>query len=222
MALGIILLGAPGAGKGTVGKVLCEKLGICYISTGDAFRAAVAAKSELGRQVEGIMASGGLVPDEVTNKVVAERLSRPDCAKGFLLDGYPRTLDQAQFLDRTVGSAGLSMVFNVALSVEEIVRRLSSRRVCPKCKSVYNVISQPPKTVGVCDKCGEELVTRPDDAPDTIRKRIQVYEENTRPLEAYYDKRGLLVHVDNSTTPQKAVDAMMCFLGGRCKIDFTD
>lgn len=205
LSMKIVLLGAPGVGKGTVGRILCERHHLPYISTGDVFRGAVASGSPLGKKVKAILDSGALVPDDVTNEVVRERLSEPDCEYGFLLDGYPRTIPQAEFLKSILGGDSIAAVFNLELAESEIIARLSSRRVCPKCKATYNLQFHPPVKAGVCDACGTPIVQRSDDAPAVIRTRIQVYEKQTKPLVDFYRKQGLLHVFDAKGTPEETV-----------------
>lgn len=202
--MNIILLGPPGAGKGTQAKKIAAEYKLPHISTGDMFRETSASGSELGKKLQGYMSAGKLVPDELVIEIVKERLSKPDCAKGFLLDGFPRTVPQAQALDKALAAAGkkIDRVLTMNVDNEEIVRRLSSRRVCPKCGASYNVISQPPKKDSICDVCGSAVVQRADDNPETIRKRLEVYETQTRPLIEYYKKAGVVREADGT----KSVD----------------
>lgn len=181
----IILLGAPGAGKGTQAQFITTELGIPQISTGDMLRAAVKAGSELGRQVESVMNSGGLVTDEIIIALVKERITEPDCANGFLLDGFPRTIPQAQ----AMVDAGIDIdrVIEIRVSDEEIVKRLSGRRVHPESGRIYHVEHKPPAREGLDDETGEALVQRDDDREETVRKRLAVYHEQTRPLVEFYD-----------------------------------
>ncbi|MFA5247264.1 MAG: adenylate kinase [Candidatus Micrarchaeia archaeon] len=197
MAKHIILLGAPGVGKGTLGQVVARRAGLAYVSTGDMLRAAVAAKTELGKKVEAILTAGQLVSDDLVTALVAERISKDDCKNGFMLDGFPRTLAQAKSLEK-MPQGKIDIVFNVELAEDEIVRRISSRKSCPKCKAVYNLLFSAPKKEGTCDKCGSQLITRSDDNPETVRNRIKVYEENTKPLVEFYEKKGVLKRIDSS------------------------
>ncbi|MDF1765474.1 MAG: adenylate kinase [Gammaproteobacteria bacterium] len=192
----LILLGAPGAGKGTQAQFVTEKLGIPQISTGDMLRAAVAAKSELGLQVEQVMASGGLVTDEIIIALVKERLAQSDCENGFLFDGFPRTIPQAQAM--VDAGVEIDCVLEIDVADDEIVKRLSGRRVHPGSGRVYHVEFNPPSVEGVDDETGEELVQREDDQEATIRKRLQVYHEQTEPLVGFYQdcaKNGARVSV---------------------------
>lgn len=197
----IILLGAPGAGKGTQAKRIAERLDVPHISTGDIFRRHLKEGTELGKQVQGYLDSGGLVPDDVTCAIVADRLAQEDCAKGYILDGFPRSQAQAHALKDMLEKQGrrIDLVVDLAVPDEEIVERLSARRSCPKCGAVYNLKYSPPKGApNRCDTpgCGEELVQRVDDKPETVRERLRVYRETTEPLVAYYREEGLLKRVD--------------------------
>lgn len=194
----LVFLGPPGAGKGTQAARLAEQTGVPHIATGDMFRQAVREDTALGREVRGYLDRGQLVPDDVTVRVVRDRLMRPDCARGFILDGFPRTVPQAVALDEVLAEMGSSLDKVVAIRVdgEEIVRRLGGRRVCSQCGMTYNVYSNPPRQEGRCDRCGGALYQRDDDREDTIRERLAVYERQTAPLEDYYRLRGKLVEVD--------------------------
>jgi adenylate kinase len=189
---GVILLGPPGAGKGTQAKRLSARFGIPQISTGDMLRDAVKNGTPLGKQAKGFMDSGGLVPDEVVIGIVRERLGADDCAKGFILDGFPRTIPQAQALDRVAGELGKEIRFVLSLEVDpaELMERLCGRRTCTACGAMYHVKFHVPKTPGTCDKCGAPLVQRDDDKEETIRKRLENYDRATAPLLEYYKNTG--------------------------------
>lgn len=193
----LILLGPPGADKGTQAEKLSEAYGIPHISTGDMFREAVAEGTALGLQAKGFMESGQLVPDEVTIGIVRERLHRSDCRKGFLLDGFPRTVPQAEALDEILSelSEKLDAVINIEASEDKIVRRLSQRRVCGDCGTIYHMETKPPTPDGRCKVCGGEIYQRADDSEETVRKRLEVYRLQTEPLIRYYEKKGLLKRV---------------------------
>ena len=182
--MNLILLGAPGAGKGTQAELLTQQLGIPAISTGNMLREAVKSGSALGQEVKNCMEQGKLVSDEIALRLVAERTSRPDCAKGFILDGMPRTLAQAQALDQL----GIQIDHVVSIEIEDavIVERMSGRRVCTKCGASYHIVSNPPKTEGICDLCGAEVAIRKDDEPETVKHRLEVYHASTEVLKAYY------------------------------------
>ena len=188
----IVLLGPPGSGKGTCAKLIEELYGVPVITTGDMLRAAVAKGTPLGKTAKGYMDRGELVPDGLVNAVVAERLSEPDATKGFILDGYPRSIIQAEALDAalTKMSAKLDNVLYVKLEDEVIVSRTSNRRSCPKCGAIYNLLNKPPKVAGVCDVCGSKLVQRDDDQVEVIQHRLEVYKTSTQPLIDWYEKRG--------------------------------
>ena len=190
----LILLGPPGAGKGTHAKVLSEKYGLSHLATGDILRKQIREKNFLGMQAKDIIERGGLVPDELVNQMMVEQIRQNGILKGFILDGYPRTLGQAEALDRFLKSQGVQIdaVLNFATSEKVIINRLSGRRLCPKCAANYHVKNIPPKKQGVCDICGEMLVQRKDDAPETIRHRLATYEKETFPLIEYYQKQGNL------------------------------
>lgn len=194
----VVLLGPPGAGKGTQAKLLQEMFGAVQISTGDILRKAVADQTPLGQQAAGFINSGALVPDGVIVNLVAERLKEPDCAKGFLLDGFPRTIPQAESLDEILKNAGLNLncVLSVQVPQDVIVERLAGRRTCRQCGALCHVAFNPPKVEGVCDRCGGELYQRDDDKEQTITHRLQVYEKQTAPLVQYYRERGLLRTID--------------------------
>ena len=196
----IVFLGPPGVGKGTQASELGRELGIPHLSTGDLLRSAVAAKSPLGREAEGHMAAGRLVPDDLVLQILKERLGRPDAARGFLLDGYPRNPAQASSLERIVP---IDVVVSFDLPKETLLARLVERRVCPTCQSVYNLTSQPPRVAGRCDRDGTELVHRPDDRPEAVETRLRVYAEQTAPLLEYYRSRGLLRPVDARGNPDE-------------------
>jgi adenylate kinase len=199
----LILLGPPGAGKGTQAKMLAATLAIPHISTGDMFRDHKTRGTEIGKRVQAIMDAGGLVTDDITNAMVEERLARPDVAGGCILDGYPRTVGQAGFLDGLLGrlKRTLGKVVSYEVSESQLVERIGGRRSCPKCGAVYHVTSQPPKVAGVCDKDGGPLVLREDDKPENVRKRMQEYAAKTAPLKAYYQARGQVVEVDGLGAP---------------------
>ena len=189
--MNLVLMGPPGAGKGTQGEILSKRLGIDTISTGVMLRTAIKEQTDVGKMAEKYINDGKLVPDDVIVKIVKERLEKPDCAKGFILDGFPRTTAQAEAL--TESGVKIDKVLSLEVDEEKIVERLSSRRECRECGAPYNVISNKPQTEGKCDKCGGDLIQRADDNPDTIKNRLNVYHEQTEPIKAYYEKQGLLV-----------------------------
>ena len=188
--MNLILLGAPGAGKGTQAELLCEKLGIPAISTGNMLREAMANGTDLGKQVKKYMDEGSLVPDDVILSIIAQRVSEPDCKNGFILDGVPRTLAQAEAMD----TKGITIDHVVSLEIDDevIASRMSGRRVCTKCGASYHVINNPTKTDGICDACGAEVMIRKDDQPETVRHRLEVYHASTEVLKDYYNRQGKL------------------------------
>ena len=208
-----ILLGAPGAGKGTQAELLTEKLSIPAISTGNMLREAMANGSELGKQVKELMESGALVPDDIILGIVAERVAEPDCANGFILDGVPRTLAQAEGLL----AKGVRIDHVVSIEIEDsiIEGRMTGRRVCPKCGASYHVVANPPKTEGICDQCGAELVIRKDDAPETVRHRLEVYHETTEVLKSYYAEQGKLRLVDGNQPIEDAFRDVLKAIGAK-------
>jgi adenylate kinase len=199
----VVLIGPPGVGKGTQASQLKTLLGVPHVSTGDILREAVQAGNPLGRKVKGFVASGQLVPDDVMGELIAQRLSRPDARAGFVLDGFPRTLDQVETLDSVLARLGvvLDRVFLFTVPEAEIVRRLAGRRTCPKCGAVFHVDSRPPRSAGVCDACGSALVQRADDTEDVIRERLRVYAEQTLPVASAYASRALIQEVDGAGEP---------------------
>jgi adenylate kinase len=212
----LILLGPPGAGKGTQAKLLAAEYQIPHISTGDMFRDHKARGTEIGKKVQAIMDSGGLVTDEITNDMVKERLSRPDVAKGFILDGFPRTTAQAGFLDGLLKSLGRSITRTLSYEVAQdvLVERMSGRRSCPKCGAVYHVSQSPPRRNGYCDKDGTGLVQRDDDKPETVKKRLEEYAAKTEPLRRFYRERKLLAEIEGVGTPEGILAATKKSLQG--------
>jgi adenylate kinase len=194
----VVLLGPPGAGKGTQAKLLQDEFGACQISTGDILRKAVAEQTTLGKEASGYINRGALVPDDVIVNLVAERLKERDCKNGFILDGFPRTIPQAEGLDRILKNAGLSLngVLSVQVPEKIIIERLAGRRTCRSCGALSHMVFNPPKKAGVCDRCGGELYQRDDDREETIANRLKVYEKQTAPLADYYRERGLLREID--------------------------
>jgi adenylate kinase len=198
--MNLIMLGPPGAGKGTQAALLAERLGTPHVASGDLFREAIKAETELGLKAKSYMDRGELVPDEVTIAMIRERLLKPDCEKGIVLDGFPRTIEQAEALEELLSDQG--KMIDAALLIdapeEELVRRLSSRWICRNCQAVYNVISNPPKEEGKCDVCDGELYQRSDDVPETVRNRIRVYWKQTSRLIDFYRDQGLLITVESA------------------------
>ncbi|MEN3203254.1 MAG: adenylate kinase [Atribacterota bacterium] len=211
----IILLGPPGAGKGTQAKKIEEEFGIPQLATGDIIRLAIKEGTEWGKRAEPFVREGQLVPDEVVIGIVKERLSRDDVRNGFILDGFPRTLKQAEALEAMLQDLGIAIdvVLYFDIPAEELVRRLSARRVCESCQTPYNLISSPPKNDEICDRCGGKLVQRPDDTPEVIRKRLAVYEEQTKPLVEFYSRKSLLHVVPSSGTIEEIYAQVKAILG---------
>jgi len=208
----LILLGAPGAGKGTQAAILAKELSIPTISTGNILRAAVASGSELGKQAKACMESGALVSDEIIIGIIRDRLAEPDCAGGYILDGVPRTIGQAEALEKN--GIVFDRVVSMEISDETIMERMSGRRVCPKCGASYHVVAVPPKQAGVCDECGSELITRKDDAPETVKSRLAVYHKETEPLKDFYRSRGVLVPVEDQGSVEATSAAILKLLKG--------
>ena len=194
--MNLILLGAPGAGKGTQAEMLLERLHIPSISTGNMLREAMKNGTDLGKQVKSCMDSGALVPDRLVLGIVAERTAQPDCANGFILDGVPRTLAQAEALDKM--GVRIDHVISIELSDEEVESRMTGRRVCTGCGASYHIVANPTKVEGVCDLCGGQVTTRKDDAPETVRNRLSVYHQSTEVLKDYYKSTGKLRVIDGS------------------------
>ena len=207
----LILLGAPGAGKGTQAEILCKKLGIPTISTGNILRAAIKEGTPTGLKAKSYIDAGQLVPDEVIIGIVDERLSQDDCRSGYILDGVPRTIAQAEALERA--GVHFDAVVSIEISEEEILRRMSGRRVCEACGSSYNVEAVPPRVEGICDNCGGKLIQRKDDTPETVRERLKVYHNETEPLVDFYAARGLLKPVSVSGTKEETNRAILAALG---------
>lgn len=207
MGMKLILLGAPGAGKGTQAEVLCQKLGIPTISTGNILRAAIQEGTPVGLQAKSLMDAGKLVPDEVIIQIVAQRIVQSDCAEGFILDGVPRTIAQAEALD--AAGVRFDRVLSLEITDQEIEERMSGRRVCSKCGASFHIHARPTKVEGVCDNCGGPVVQRDDDKPETVRHRLEVYHQQTEPLKDYYQAKGLLTLVDNRPTIEATTQAIM-------------
>ena len=207
----LILLGAPGAGKGTQAEVLCKELNIPTISTGNILRAAIKDGTPTGLKAKSFMDAGQLVPDEVIIGIITERLAQDDCRNGFILDGVPRTIAQAEALEK----AGIQFdhVISIEISDETIVERMAGRRVCEHCGATYHLVAVPPKTPGVCDKCGGKLIQRHDDEPETVLARLEVSHKETEPLKGFYAERGLLRSVENQPTLAETSQAILRALG---------
>ena len=211
----IIMLGAPGAGKGTQAKKIAEKYQIPHISTGDIFRANIKNGTELGKKAKTYMDQGLLVPDELVCDLVVDRVKQEDCKNGYILDGFPRTIPQAESLDEALGQMGESLDYaiNVDVPDEHIVNRMSGRRACVGCGATYHMVYAPTKKEGVCDVCGAELILRDDDKPETVQKRLSVYHEQTHPLIDYYKGKGILKDVDGTKDMDVVFQAITDILG---------
>ena len=206
----IIMLGAPGAGKGTQAQMIAKEKGIPHISTGDIFRANIKEGTDLGKEAKTYMDQGKLVPDELTVRILLDRVSNEDCKNGYVLDGFPRTIPQANVLDEELKKLddAVDFAINVDVPDENIVNRMSGRRACPKCGATYHLKHVPPKKDGICDVCGEKLVQRDDDKPETVKKRLGVYHEQTQPLIEYYTDKGILKTVDGTVDPKDVFAAI--------------
>ncbi len=211
-------MGPPGAGKGTQAARIAGYCNVPHISTGDIFRAAIKADTELGMKLKGYLDAGQLVPDAVTIEVIKERLKEPDCIRGFLLDGFPRTIPQAEALDRMLVDLGvrLSAVLNIAVSPEALLQRLTGRRICRKCGTPYHVVFNPPAVPGVCDRCGGELYQRSDDTEETVKERLEVYTKQTAPLLEYYRKQRLLKEINGELDIEDVWKEIQGVLRGLC------
>jgi adenylate kinase len=211
----LILLGPPGAGKGTQAGRIAAEYGIPHISTGDILRAAVKNRTPMGLEAKKYMDAGELVPDSVVIGIVRDRLQEPDTAKGFLMDGFPRTIPQAEALDATLGGLDRAVTKTLVLLVEEelLVQRLTGRRVCRACQTPFHVLFTPPEQEGVCDKCGGELYQRDDDSEATVRNRLEVYRDQTEPLIDYYDRAGVVARIDGAQSPDRTYEDIRAALG---------
>ena len=207
----IIMLGAPGAGKGTQAKMLADKYEIPHISTGDIFRANIKNETELGKKAKEYMDKGLLVPDELTCNLVVDRIQQEDCKKGYILDGYPRTIPQAEALDKALTELNdkIDYAINVEVPDENIVGRMSGRRACVGCGATYHIVYNPTKEEGICDRCGKELILRDDDKPETVQKRLNVYHEQTQPLIDFYKNKGVLKEVDGTVDMNDVFNAIV-------------
>ena len=211
----IIMLGAPGAGKGTQAKMIAEKCGIPHISTGDIFRANIKNGTELGAKAKEYMDTGLLVPDELVCDLVVDRIQQADCEKGYILDGFPRTIPQAEALENALNAIEQKLDYAIDIDVpdENIINRMSGRRACVGCGATYHVLFNPTKVEGKCDVCGESLILRDDDKPETVKKRLDVYHTQTQPLIDFYTERKVLVEVDGTQSMDKVFDDIMKILG---------
>lgn len=211
----IIMLGAPGAGKGTQAKMIADKYTVPHISTGDIFRANIKEGTELGKKAKEYMDKGALVPDELTCDLVMDRIQQDDCKNGFVLDGFPRTIPQAEALTVALEKINQTMDFAIDIEVpdENIINRMGGRRACTGCGATYHIINIPPKKEGICDRCGETLVLRDDDKPETVKKRLEVYHDQTQPLIDYYKGQNILHEVDGTMEMSDVFAAITALLG---------
>ncbi len=211
----IVMLGAPGAGKGTQAKMIAEKYTIPHISTGDIFRANIKEGTPLGLEAKSYMDQGKLVPDELTVKILLDRVSKDDCKNGYVLDGFPRTIPQANVLKEALAKQNdkIDYAINVDVPDENIVRRMSGRRACVTCGATYHIEHVPPKTEGICDKCGSALILRDDDKPDTVLNRLKVYHDQTQPLIDFYNNEGILKEVDGTIDVKDVFESIVKILG---------
>ena len=211
----IIMLGAPGAGKGTQAKMIADKYGVPHVSTGDIFRANIKNGTELGMEAKKYMDQGLLVPDELTVKILLDRVSQPDCKNGYVLDGFPRTIPQAESLTKALSERGEAVDYAVNVDVpdENIINRMSGRRACLNCGATYHIVYNPSKKEGICDTCGQQLVLRDDDKPETVKKRLSVYHDQTQPLIDYYKNEGILAEVDGTKDMEEVFQDIVKILG---------
>lgn len=209
----IIMLGAPGAGKGTQAKMISQKYDIPHISTGDIFRANIKNGTELGKKAKSFMDQGLLVPDELVVDLVVDRVGQDDCTKGYILDGFPRTIPQAEALDAALGEDKIDYAIDIEVPDDNIITRMSGRRACVGCGATYHVVYNPTKEEGICDACGEKLILRDDDKPETVQKRLGVYHDQTQPLIDYYKKAGNLVEMDGTVDINVVFDNIVKMLG---------
>lgn len=211
----IIMLGAPGAGKGTQAKKIADKYQIPHISTGDIFRANIKEGTELGKKAKSYMDQGQLVPDELTLELIMDRFQNPDCKNGYVLDGFPRTIPQAEALTEALAKKGetIDYAINVEVPDENIINRMGGRRACLACGSTYHIVYAPTRVEGICDRCGEKLVLRDDDKPETVKNRLNVYHNQTQPLIEYYTKQGKLAEVDGTQSMEDVFNAIVKILG---------
>ena len=211
----IVMLGAPGAGKGTQAKMIAEKYGIPHVSTGDIFRVNIKNGTELGKEAKQYMDQGKLVPDELTVKILLDRVAQDDCKNGYVLDGFPRTIPQANVLDEALTKLGdrIDYAVNVDVPDDNIINRMGGRRACVACGATYHIVYNAPKTEGICDNCGKELIIRDDDQPETVKNRLKVYHEQTQPLIDFYEGKGVLKSVDGTADMKDVFAAIVEILG---------
>lgn len=213
--MNLLMIGAPGAGKGTQAVRLCGYLDIPHLSTGDIFRHNIKNETELGLKVKEIISLGKLVPDQITNEIVSDRISASDCSNGFLLDGYPRNVSQAEYLDEILSKKGqkIDAAINLIVEDEIILQRMTGRRVCEGCGASYHIVRIPTKVEGVCDKCGGDVIQREDDKHETVLNRLEVYHEQTEPIIKYYSNKGILKNVSGKSCPEETNNDILKVLG---------
>jgi len=216
--MNLLIIGAPGAGKGTMSDLLINTYHLVHVSTGDMLRAAVKAGTPVGLKAQEYMNKGALVPDEVIHDIIVERLSQDDIEAGFLFDGYPRTLNQAEDLDKILNEVGKKIdgVINLNIADEELIKRITGRRLCPTCGEIFNIYYKAPAKEGICDKCGAELIQRKDDNLESLTVRLEEYHKNTQPVIEYYEKAGVVRHVDASKSVNEVFDEVKTVLEGLC------
>lgn len=214
----LVIMGAPGSGKGTYANTLKSEFAIPHISTGEMFRKAISEGTELGKLAQSLIDNGHFVPDDITNKLVKQRLSEDDCKNGFLLDGYPRNIEQAEVFTEILKELNIELdaVINLEIDESEIISRIVNRRMCSNCGAGYNVISQKPKVEGICDKCGGALYTRADDNEETVKIRLTVYNEQTKPLVEYYEALNKIIHIDSNQSIEKVVNDIVKAVEDKC------
>lgn len=211
----IVMLGAPGAGKGTQAKKIAGKYRVPHISTGDIFRANIKGGTKLGMEAKGYIDKGQLVPDEITIGMLMDRIQETDCERGYVLDGFPRTIPQAESLSEALGARGESIDYAIDVDVpdDKIISRMAGRRACLSCGATYHVVYNPPSNEGICSVCGKDLILRDDDKPETVLNRLNVYHDRTKPLIAYYKKEGVLNEVDGTRSLDEVFDSIVAILG---------
>lgn len=215
--MNILIMGAPGTGKGTMSQLIKEHYDVVHVSTGDMLRQAVENKTTLGLKVQEYMSAGALVPDEVIHNIILERLAKDDIKKGFLFDGYPRTVKQAIDLDEILGKLNMNIdyIINLDVDVEILKERITGRRTCRNCKEIYHIKNMPPKVEGTCDLCGGELITREDDTLEALMKRLDEYYASTKPVIDYYEKTGLVHNIDGGRDANEVFEDIKAILGGK-------
>ncbi len=214
----LIIMGAPGSGKGTYAKMLKDVFAVPHISTGEMFRKAIQDGTELGKLAQSLIDKGNFVPDEITNELVKQRIAEEDCKNGFLLDGYPRNLNQAHAFTETLKELNIDLdaVINLNVADEEIIKRIVNRRMCSKCGAGYNTITMPPKVEGICDVCGSQLYTRADDNEETVKVRLSVYNEQTKPLVEYYEALNKILHINSNQPIETVVKEIVKAVEDKC------